>query len=183
MDAEARPVASEILFVAQIMSEFFCTKYKMAKGAALVPSHQTDEDELKKLPVGQPLRVKVTRLRNVGHHRKYFALLNYAFECWEPPERSPKGSDLDNSYNLDAEKNFDRFRHDIIILCGFYHSYYRINGEVRLEPKSISFSSMDQDEFEKLYDKTIDVIIKHVLRNYTGDELREVVDQIMEFDS
>jgi hypothetical protein len=41
---------------------------------------------------------------------------------------------------------------------------------------------MDQEEFDVLYQKTIDVIIKHVLRNYTGDELKEVIDQVLEFD-
>ena len=161
------------------MAEFFCNKVKTATAYALIPSHQQDLDEIKKLPVGQPLRVKVTRMRNVGHHRKYFALLNHAYQSWEPP-----GAD----YAYDAggvipEKNFERFRHDIIILAGFYEAHYRINGDIRLEPKSISFTNMGQDEFELLYDKTIDVIVKHVLRNYTGDELRQVVDQIMEFDS
>lgn len=163
-------------------TDFFCTKYKMPKGYALVPAHQTDEEALAKLPVGQPLRVKVTRMRNVDHHRKYFALLNYAYDVWEPP------IDEEAHYHaaakaMDPEKNFDRFRHDIIILCGFSEAYYRVNGEIRIEPKSISFSSMDQDQFDELYDKTITVIVKHVLNNYTADDLRRVIDQVMEFDS
>ena len=159
------------------MTEFFCTKVKTATSYALVPAHQTDEDALKALPTSVPLRVKVTRMRNVQFHRKYFALLNYAFECWTPPE----GQALASNISVVVEKNFDRFRKDIIILAGFYEAHYRLNGEVRLEPKSISFSSMDQDAFDILYDKTIDVIIKHVLSNYTGDELRNVIDQVMEF--
>jgi len=164
------------------MSEFFCNKFKTGTGYALMPSHQQDLEAIKKLPAGQPLRVKVTRMRNVGQHRKYFALLNHVFDVWEPPVAKDEIVTFGDQV-LQPEKNFERFRHDIIILCGFYDAHYRINGEIRLEPKSISFASMDQDEFEQLYDKTIDVIIKHVLHNYTGDELREVVDQIMEFDS
>ena len=166
------------------MTDLFMTKVKTATSYALLPAHETDLEELKKLPKDQPLRVKVTRMRNVDHHRKYFALLNYAFDVWEPPER--KSDYVGDSMvwdDLEIEKNFDRFRKDIAILAGFYEASYRVNGEVRLEAKSISFANMGQDEFEQLYDKTIDVIIKHVLRNYTGDELRSVVDQIMEFES
>lgn len=158
------------------MAEFFCMKKKTAKGFALIPAHQTDEESVAALPNEVPLRVKVTRMRNVDHHRKYFALLNYAYDCWEP-----LAPIIEHEWQELAQKNFDRFRKDIAILCGFYEASYRLNGECRLEAKSISFANMDQDEFEKLYDKTIDVIVKHVLTNYTGDELRNVVDQVMEF--
>ena len=152
------------------MTEFFCTKVKTATSYALMPAHETDLEALKKLPKDQPLRVKVTRMRNVDHHRKWWALVNLAFDYWEPGEDNQVG-----------EKNLERFRKDLIILAGFYKQYIRIDGSTRIEPKSISFGSMSQDEFEGLYEKTIDVIIKHVLRNYTGDELRSVVDQVEEF--
>ena len=65
------------------MTEFFCTKTKTATGYALLPAHQADLEEIKNLPNKQPVRVKVTRMRNVDHHRKYFALLNYAFRFFE----------------------------------------------------------------------------------------------------
>lgn len=159
------------------MTDIFCTKVKTATSWALLPSHQTDEDALKKLPLNQPLKVKVTKMRNVGFHRKYFALMNYAFDCWEPPH--------DDStvylYNLVPEKNFDRFRRDITVLSGFYDLAFTVAGEPEYIPRSISFAKMEQDEFEILYDKTIDVIINHVMNNHTGDELRAVVEQIEEF--
>lgn len=157
------------------MPDLFVTKHKMAKGYALVPAHETDEEAVKKLPVGRPLRCKITQIRNVDFHRKYFALLNYAYDCWEPPDECP---DWLNA----VEKNFDRFRADIIILCGYFDAHYRLNGEVRIEPKSISFSSMSQDEFEKLYAETITVIVKNVLNNYTDEALRQVVDKVLEFE-
>lgn len=163
------------------MTDIFCNKVKTAHMWALIPAHESDLEAVKKLPAHQPIRVKVTKIRNVQFHRKYFALLNYAFEVWSPPVGNTAIPAA--LFGEEIEKNFDRFRHDIIILCGFYDAHYRLNGEIRLEAKSISFAKMDQDEFERLYDKTIDVIIKHVLRNYTGDELRAVVDQIQEFDS
>ncbi len=161
--------------------ELFVEKVKTATGYGLRPCHETDLEAIKGLPGGQPLRVTMRRVRNYEFHKKYFALLNYAFDCWEPPE--PKASKLLELINVPPEKNFDQFRADITILAGFYKANYRVNGEVRLEPKSISFANMDEDEFEQLYEKTIDVIIKRVLTNYTGDELRNVVDGVMEFSS
>jgi len=165
------------------MADFFCNKMKVGTITCLVPAHDSDLEAVKKLPNHKPVRVKVTRIRNVDHHRKYFALLNYAFDVWEPPTDQAQFGMRSLNYEIPIEKCFDRFRKDICILCGFYEASYRVNGEVRLEAKSISFANMDQDDFEILYDKTIDVIIKHVLRNYTDDQLRAVVDQVMEFDS
>lgn len=147
------------------MTDFFCLR----TGDTLVPAHDSDLEQIKRLPKLQPLRVSVKRMRNVQFHRKYFALLNLAFDYWEPE-------------NQVGEKNFDRFRKDIIILCGFYEQYIRLDGSTRLQAKSISFASMDEDEFEDLYSKTIDVIIKYVMTNYSGDQLRSIVEQVEEYD-
>jgi len=153
------------------MTDIFVTKVKTATSYALMPAHQSDLEAIKKLPNGEPVRCKVTRVRNVGHHRKFFALLKHLFEIWEPDERNQVG-----------EKNFDRFRDDLTILAGYYKQYVRIDGSTRTEAESISFASMSQDTFEGLFDKMIDVGLKYVATNYTGDELRAVVDGILEFD-
>ena len=154
------------------MAEFFCNKVKTATSWALVPAHQADEEVIKKLPVGKPVRCKVTQIRNVQFHRKLFALFNYLYDIWEPDDGNQVG-----------EKNFDRFRQDLTILAGFYDQHVRLDGSTRVEAKSLSFQKMDQDTFDTLYDKVIDVGVKYVARNYTGDELCAVVDSIMEFDS
>ena len=44
-------------------------------------------------------------------------------------------------------KNFDRFRKDLTVLSGFYNATYTFRGDVRLEPKSLSFGSMCEEEF------------------------------------
>lgn len=152
------------------MAEFFCTKAKTAHGYALMPAHQSDLEEIKKLPVHQPVRVKVTRIRNVDHHRKWWALVNYAFDVWEPPDEYL------------GEKNLDRFRKDVIILAGFYEKHWRLDGTLRIEPRSISFSSMSQDKFDELYAKTFEVINKHVLKTYSGEELQRVMRELEEFE-
>ena len=142
------------------MADIICYK----KDQTLAPAHDSDLDYIKKLPAGQPIRVTVKRIRNYAFLKKWFSLVKLAFDYWEPE-------------NLVGEKNFERFRKDIIILCGFYDRVVRLDGSTRVEPKSISFANMSEDEFEDLYSKTIDVIIRYALENYTKDELRSVVDQ------
>ena len=136
---------------------------------ALYPASDSDRELLSKIKTGEPVRLTFKRVRNYQFHRKWFALINLAFDYWEPPD------------NQVGEKNLERFRKDITILAGFYEQTVRLDGETRTEAKSISFGSMSEDEFEELYNRTIDVIIKYVLRNYSNEELRSVVDQVEEF--
>jgi hypothetical protein len=128
---------------------------------------------------GEIVSAEIKRPRNYKFHKKYFALLNYAFSIWEPEEPEFK-SKLVNKY---FGKNFDRFREDIICLAGYYDIVPTINGQVRPRAKSISFGRMDEDEFHELYSKTIDVILKHVLHNYTHEDIDRVVEEIIGFDS
>lgn len=144
-----------------------------APNGSLVPVDQQAMDELAKLKVGQGVRVKVTRMRNYKFHRKLFALLNVAFDAWEPLALEYKGEKV--------AKNFERFRSDVTVLAGYYEATVNLRGETRLEPKSISFSSMDQDEFEKLYSAVIDVVLQRILTNYTRDDLDNVVEQVLRF--
>ena len=136
----------------------------------LAPINEVEAVKLKSFKVGEGVRCKVTRIRNYEFLKKYFALLNLAYDYWEPPQ------------NFVGEKNFERFRKDVIILAGFYSQYVRVDGSTRIEPKSIAFGSMSEDEFADLYTKTIDAIVKHVLPQFSGDELREIARAIEDFE-
>jgi hypothetical protein len=151
----------------------------------LVPAHESDREQLKAIKSMQPVRVVLRRVRNYEFHKKYFALLQYAYENWEPPVTFAPVifvDKLDGAGLIQPEKNFDRFRKDIAILAGYYDSFIQLNGEVRLEAKSIAFHNMSEEDFEKLYQASIDVIVKHVLRNYDGDTLKAVLEQVEAFE-
>ena len=80
------------------------------------------------------------------------------------------------------EKNFERFRADVIILCGYYDNVVRLDGSVRIEPRSVSFANMTEETFSELYNKTINVLLKHVYdSNMTAEALDNVVDAYMSF--
>ena len=136
----------------------------------LVPATDHDAELLSHIKIGQPTKLTFTRVRNYVFHQKYFVLLNLAFDYWEPDEDQV------------GEKNFDQFRSDVIILAGFYEQWIRLDGSIRVVAKSISFASMSEDDFDKLYSKTIDVIIKYVLTNYTGQALRSLLEEVEAFE-
>ena len=148
-----------------------------ASHGVLVPADQKSADFVKKLIKNDVITSNFVKPRNYLFHKKWFALVQFAYEHWKP-------SNLQNSKWKDVtpEKNFDRFREDITILCGYFISTYRIDGSVRIEAKSISFAKMDEEQFQKLFDATKLVVLKHILKNYTPKDLNLVVLNLEKFD-
>ena len=144
-----------------------------AAGGALIPLDPQAVEFIAKLKTGAGVTVEIKRHRNPGLHRKYFALLNLAFDAWEPTAATYKGQVVG--------KNFDQFRNDIVVLSGHYEMAVNLKGETRLTAKSISFASMGQDEFEALYSATVDVVLAKILTNYTRDDIDNVVAQVLGF--
>lgn len=120
---------------------------------------------------GDLVEVDMVIPRNQRFHRKFFALLEIGFDAWEPT--------LEHDGNP-VEKNFEQFREDVTILAGHYVQTWTLDGEMRLRAKSISFASMDDEEFERVYSSVADVLLSRVLSRYEGrSELDRVVDQIL----
>lgn len=114
--------------------------------------------------------------RNPKFHAKFFALLTIGFDMWEP-ERKHK-----TYKGMAVQKDFEQFREDVTILAGFYEQTFDFRGHMKLKAKSISFSSMDDDDFAKLYSAVADVLLREVCTRYAGrEELDSVVEQITGF--
>jgi len=148
-------------------------------GGALVPVGDEEAEKLKRFKAGDIARLDITKVRNPVFHRKFMLLVKFAYDIWceTAPRRQYKG--------LDIHPNFTRFRKDLTILCGYFDATFNVRGETRLEAKSISFASMEQDEFEGLYSKAIDVILERILNrpDLTPEKVRAHVDTLMRFDS
>ena len=142
----------------------------------LIPDDDDSAGWIAKLKSGQVISSDFKKPRNYNFHKKYFALIKYAYENWQPEEfESPEWE------GVTPEKSFDRFRKDLIILSGRYDAVYRVDGSVRIEAQSISFASMTEDSFAELYDATINVILKKILRNYSREDIDRVVEQLEGF--
>ena len=98
--------------------------------------------------------------------------------AYEIMEKMPDNTEYKG---VKIEKNLDRFRRDLLIMAGYGYPVVNIKGDVRFEAKSMSFGSMDQEEFETLYNRVIDVILSKVLSNYTRDDIDKQVNRILGF--
>lgn len=146
---------------------------------ALIPASEEASDLLRKIKAGTALSVEIRRIRNYKFHKKMFALFKLAFDVWEPETPQTYKGEV-------VSKDFDRFRKDMTILAGFYKAVYNARGEVRLEAESLSFASMAEDRFEKVFRAVLNVVWNRVLRNAgyeTEAEVERVVDELMRFDS
>jgi hypothetical protein len=123
----------------------------------LIPLYPSDFDEKRKLKLGQDYKANITNPRNYEFHKKFFALMNIGHE------------------NTSLEMPFKTYRKYVTQKAGYFKTYATHKG-VMIEADSISFASMTQDEFEELYSRVIDVIIKDI-----GSTTEEVEMQLTEF--
>lgn len=112
----------------------------------LVPCGDDDYEQKRKLKVGQTYNVEIRIVRNVDFHRKYFALISYAWEFLNEQETAAFGTK-------------EGFRKSVEITAGHYEPLYDLETQSFVHvPKSISFGSMDNAEFSELYGRVKDVI-------------------------
>lgn len=113
-------------------------------------------DTAKKIKLNVPYEFEFKNARNPKYHAKFFALLNLVVE------------------NTEKFKDVNHLRMILAIECGWYEDLINpLSGEVTIVPKSISFSSMGQDEFSELYSKSLDYCCKVL-----GVEKSEIIDEI-----
>jgi uncharacterized protein DUF1367 len=109
----------------------------------LRPCDDAGVDALRKIKVGEVVQCEITRPRNLAHHRKFWALLNVFWQAT---------GDWSSPYAVLIELKV-RLGHvqDVLI---------RETGELVKVPKSISFASIDQNEFDVFYDRAISELCK-----------------------
>ena len=128
-----------------------------------------------KIKMGQVVHADFKKMRNYKFHRKFFALLNLAYEYWEPGE-------IDRKWGA-PEKNFKRFRKEVTKMAGYYHVEYSLLDKkgFRIVADSISFGKMEEKDFEKLYNSVITVIMEKLLPDMSKDEIETLTDKFLEF--
>lgn len=152
--------------------------FRRGPRGALMPMGDEAEEQMKSIKEGAVVRATIARIRNPKFHRKYFALLNYAYGIWREtmPPRMWRGQEVTTT--------FERFRKEVQILAGHYEPVFSVTGELRLEAKTISFAGLDEEGFEQLYSEVINVLLSKVLNStaLTEESIRRYVDQVLAFD-
>lgn len=141
-----------------------------------VPDSEADQDRVRKFKMGEVVRAKVSKPRNLKFFRKWWGLVTVGFEMWQElgVRAEFKGEEV--------RPNIERFRKDVTILAGHFHPVVNLRGELRLEADSIAFDGMAEETFEALYNETLAVLVHKVMRGkVTEEKLREMAEQIEAF--
>lgn len=128
----------------------------------LKPLYDEDFDEKKKLKIGEVYEVTIKQPRNLPFHRKYFSLINLAWEYQN--ERVVEH----------FHHNIELFRKTVEMAAGWCEIIYSIQRKEWMEtPKSIAFDKMDNAEFSELYERVKDVLYKVFLKNIPIEEFEK----------
>jgi len=127
----------------------------------LVPANEQSLEALRKMKQGQWYRADIKMPRNVKFLRKYFALLGAVY-----PHQS-------------MWPTFKKFRDKFEEALG--HGEYHVNGkgERYFENESISFAKMEEDEFEQLYERAVELILTQILPGVGRADLDRQIEEIM----
>lgn len=132
----------------------------------LVPMYDSDYDEKCRLKIGEDVLCTITKPRNYEFHKKFWALVRLTFD--NLPERIHRMLDI---YSID----------DMAVCLklelGYANTVWHGGRQVVI-PKSISFEAMDETEFERFYQRSIDVILAKYLR---GSTRQEIIDEVERF--
>ena len=115
--------------------------YAQFSNGKIRPEYNTDYDKVSKLRPDTTYLVEITQPRNIGFHRKFFALLNLCYE------------------NQATFNNLDDMRDWLTMKAGFYRMVPTPTRTI-FKPESISFASMDELKFNDLYKRVMDEICK-----------------------
>lgn len=124
----------------------------------LLPLYDSDLHEKKKLKLGEDYECEIHKARNIQFHKKFFALIKCVW--LNLPEH------LDEMY-----PHPEVLRKALTIEAGFYNVYYLLDGTEIREAQSIAFDNMDQSQFEEVYNKVMDIILKKILTCNTASEI------------
>ncbi len=122
---------------------------KKADGSFL-PAFDSDYEVMKRVKVGDPIEITWRQPRNYLNHKRFFALLNCTI--------SNMSDKIPQRY-----QNIDYLRYEVLIACGYATIHETLGGKMFYEPKSMSFKSMNETEFNVLYSLVSAYILKYFL--------------------
>jgi hypothetical protein len=128
------------------------------------PLSPSDLDKWNKIKESKVYCMRYRSDRNYEHHKKLFAIAQTIIAN-EPQE------------SLWHEKEPIAFIKSTELILGFVKQIINFNGEITLEPESISFEEWGQERFEEFYNKAIDFWCekfgydRNILENNSNDYL------------
>jgi len=136
----------------------------MCTPTGLKPMYDEDYDSKKMLKVGTVYEATIKEMRNVAFHRKYFSLINLAWEYLTEEQRAF------------FKENVEMFRKTVEISAGHCDMVYSVARQSWLEiPKSIAFDKLSESDFENLYNRVKDVIFLTFIPTINKDQFEYIL--------
>lgn len=129
----------------------------------LTPKYDSDREEFRNLKRNSEVLAEIRKARNIEFHKKYFALLKLTYENF--PEW------LEDTLNVHSVEDL---RTRIKIDLGLYKVSHYGNQSVII-PKSMAFDKMDETEFEKFYNMSVNHILKNYLKGVSNEQIEEEI--------
>ena len=124
--------------------------------SAFVPADAASEETCRKYKVGEVYRADIVKPRSYKHHRQCMALLQLTFA------------------NQDRYSNFTMFRKAVALEAGHVNEIIRLDGEITLEPGSLSYDALDEVEFTRVFGAMMTICCR-ILGGIGADELEAEV--------
>ena len=144
--------------------------YMKKIGGMFCPVTEEDQELAKKLKHGELYKMAVTKPRNLKFHQKYFVMLGVVNANSDKYETK-------TSLLLHIKMRLGHF--DTTVM-----EYFRNEQPVTktlYTPKSISFGSMCDLEFDKFYSRSINVILRDIMIGSSQEEIDRQVNLILGF--
>ncbi len=114
-----------------------------------------------KLKENDYIKIETWKERNLNFHQKFFAFLNTVIYFLTEDEK------------YDRFRNIDYLRYELMIMIGEVDIHITMQGEQILRPKSISFRSMDNERFERVYSMCVDAALKYFLHHISKENFEK----------
>ncbi len=125
---------------------------------SFIPANNSDYELCKKVKAGNSIEAKLSVHRSLGFHKKFFALIRYTFHHM-------------NEQMIEKFPSEESLRLELTLQAGYWSNHTTIGGKKVIYPQSISFDSMDQVEFEKLYSTVLDVVLRWFVSGIEQEEI------------
>ena len=134
--------------------EIFLVK---TQSGVLAPFDDADAQRMAKIKTNEVVRAEITKPRNLLFHKKFMALVRLVFE------------------NQERYNSIEDLLVEFKLKVGNYKEHITTDGKIVYVPKSISFSQMDEYEFNEFYNKALNVLGKII--KVDSETLREQIEQ------
>lgn len=129
----------------------------LKNGRGLWAHTEQAQELLARLKDNREVMVEVRAARHPKHHRLFFKMLQMVIEAgsWD--------------YDIDALLDWVKFRVGHV-------NRVEVNGKIYVTPKSIAFESMDQQAFQKFYERAVHRICSELAGPELAAEIAQMAD-------